>query len=101
MLVLQLGSVATDVYQAQPRYVCPPYAELDRAQRAGFAAHQSWRAAPEQVAATIADAIEAADSPLRVPVGQDAAWLLAERARLDDTAWSARVRELLGLDGAA
>ncbi|MGH8896928.1 MAG: SDR family NAD(P)-dependent oxidoreductase [Egibacteraceae bacterium] len=49
VLVLQLGSVATDMYQTQPRYVCPPYAELNRGQQAGFAAHQSWRAAPEQV----------------------------------------------------
>lgn len=94
VLVLQLGSVATDMYESQPRYVSPPYAEMDRTQQAGFAAHQSRRATPEQAAATIADAIEAPASPLRVPVGQDAAWMLAERARLDDTAWSARVREM-------
>jgi len=45
------------------------------------------------VAGAIADAIAATDGRLRVPIGQDATWMLAERARLDDAAWVDRVRE--------
>jgi NAD(P)-dependent dehydrogenase (short-subunit alcohol dehydrogenase family) len=93
VLVVQLGAVGTEMYQKQDRYFSTAYAHLDRAQQEaseGMAAHQ---ASPEQAARAIADAIAATGSPLRVPIGQDAAWMLAERARLDDTAWIARVRE--------
>ena len=62
-------------------------------QQDAFAEHRAHQAAPEQTAGALADAIADADSPLRVPVGRDAAWMLAERARLDNTAWAARVRE--------
>jgi hypothetical protein len=63
-------------------------------QQEAFEGHRARQvsASPERVASAIADAIAATDSPLRVPIGQDAAWMLAERARLDDTAWIARVR---------
>jgi short-subunit dehydrogenase len=93
VLVVQLGSVATGMYQRQERYFSQPYAYLDRAQQDAFSDHRAHQAAPEQVAAAIVDAIAATDSPLRVPIGQDAVWMLAERARLDDTAWAARVSE--------
>jgi hypothetical protein len=45
---------------------------------------------PEEAARAIADALAADDGPLRVAIGQDAAWMLAERARLDDAAWLRR-----------
>lgn len=93
VLVVQLGSVATGMYQNQARYCSSTYAPLDRAQQDAFTDHQAHQATPEQAARAIADAIAATHSPLRVPIGQDAAWMLAERARLDDTAWAARVRE--------
>jgi short-subunit dehydrogenase len=95
VLVLQLGSVASGMYERQTRYVSPAYADLDRAQHEGFAAHRASQTPVSETAAEMADAIEAADSPLRVPIGRDAAWLLAERARLDDTAWLARLGEML------
>jgi NAD(P)-dependent dehydrogenase (short-subunit alcohol dehydrogenase family) len=94
VLIVQLGGVATGMYQNQQRYVSPAYAHLDRAQQDGLEDARAHGASPEQAARGIADAIADADGPLRVPVGQDAAWLLAERARLNDTAWIARVREL-------
>lgn len=94
VLVAQLGSVATGMYQHQERYFSAAYAHLDRSQEEAFEQHRAHQAAPEQVAAAIADAIAATDSPLRVPIGQDAVWMLAERARLDDHGWAARVREL-------
>jgi NAD(P)-dependent dehydrogenase (short-subunit alcohol dehydrogenase family) len=95
VLVVQLGSVATGMYQQQERYISETYAHLDRTQEESFQEHQAHQASPEQAAAAIADTI-ASDGPLRVPIGQDATWMLAERARLDDAAWVARVRELTG-----
>jgi NAD(P)-dependent dehydrogenase (short-subunit alcohol dehydrogenase family) len=88
VLVVQLGGVATGMYQNQQRYTSTAYA-----QRESLEDVRARGASPEQVAGAIADAIADADSPLRVPIGQDAAWMLAERARLNDTAWLARVRE--------
>jgi len=93
VLVVQLGSVATGMYQQQERYISPTYAHLDRTQEESFEEHQAHQASPEQAAEAIANAIDTA-GPLRVPIGRDAEWMLAERARLDDTAWAARVREL-------
>jgi NAD(P)-dependent dehydrogenase (short-subunit alcohol dehydrogenase family) len=85
VLVLQLGLVATGMYQHQQRYIWSTYAWLDRNQEESFDERQPHQASPKQAAAAIADAI-ASDGPLRVPIGQDAAWMLAERAHLDDTA---------------
>ena len=82
------------MYQNQQRYTSKAYAHLHRAQHESFEDVRAHGASPEQVAGAIADAVADADSPLRVPIGQDAAWMLAERARLGDTAWLARVREL-------
>jgi hypothetical protein len=48
---------------------------------------------PEQAASAIADAIDATETPLRLPIGPDAAWLLSERARLTDAGWAVRARE--------
>jgi hypothetical protein len=93
VLVVQLGGVATGMYQRQERYFSPAYAHLDRAQQESFEDVRAHGASAEQVAAAIADAVAGDDGRLRVPIGQDAAWMLAERARLDDTAWVARVRE--------
>jgi len=89
VLVVQLGGVATGMYQNQQRYTSTAYAHLHHAQHESFEDVRAHGASPEQVVGAIADA----DSPLRVPIGQDAAWMLAERARLNDTAWLARVRE--------
>jgi NAD(P)-dependent dehydrogenase (short-subunit alcohol dehydrogenase family) len=94
VLVVQLGGVDTGMYQNQERYVSSAYAHLHRAQQESFEDARAHGASPGQVARAIADAIADTGSPLRVPIGNDAAWILAERARLDDTAWIARVREL-------
>jgi NAD(P)-dependent dehydrogenase (short-subunit alcohol dehydrogenase family) len=92
ILVVQLGGVATGMYETQERYLSPAYADLDRAQQDAYSDRQARQAGltAQQAARAIADAVADAGSPLRVPIGQDAAWILAERARVDDTAWAAR-----------
>jgi NADP-dependent 3-hydroxy acid dehydrogenase YdfG len=52
---------------------------------------------PEAVAVAIADAIEADDPPLRIPVGEGAEMIVAVRAASDDAAFEAAMRETLGL----
>ncbi len=50
VLVVQLGGVATGMYQNQERYVSAAYAHLDRAQQESFEDVRGHGASPEQVA---------------------------------------------------
>jgi NAD(P)-dependent dehydrogenase (short-subunit alcohol dehydrogenase family) len=94
VLIVELGGVATGMFERQDKHISPAYAHLDRAQAASTDEAKAHMATAGQAARAIVDAIADPGTPLRVPVGRDAAWLLAERARLDDAAWLARVREL-------
>jgi NAD(P)-dependent dehydrogenase (short-subunit alcohol dehydrogenase family) len=93
VLVVQLGGVATGMYEKQERYFSPAYADLNRSQQDAYQDHQARRAdlTAEQAACRIADAVADVGGPLRVPIGQDAAQIIAARARLDDAAWATRV----------
>ena len=51
----------------------------------------------EVVALAIASAIEDPATPLRVPVGQDAAMILGLRRSLDDQAFEGAMRKAVGL----
>ncbi len=55
------------------------------------------RPGPALVAAAIVAAIEDPATPLRVPVGADAEMILATRSKLDDAAFEATMRDVLGL----
>ena len=55
------------------------------------------RPGPETVAQAILGALEDPSTPLRVPVGDDAAMILAARASMDDAAFESAMREVLGL----
>jgi NAD(P)-dependent dehydrogenase (short-subunit alcohol dehydrogenase family) len=75
-----------------------PYAELQAQwQGADKRLLGGERPGPEVVARAIADAIEADDSPLRVPVGADAELVAAVRRSADDAAFEAAMRDTLGL----
>ena len=52
---------------------------------------------PDLVATAIADAIEADETPLRIPVGADAEMVAAVRSSSDDATFEATMRETLGL----
>jgi NAD(P)-dependent dehydrogenase (short-subunit alcohol dehydrogenase family) len=77
----------------------PPYDELSRVWNGvdgkllGGA-----RPGPEAVAHAIADAVEGKDERLRIPVGKDAETVLGTRAKLDDAAFEAAMRQVLKLD---
>ncbi len=76
-----------------------PYAELHQ-QVSGLDAKLLGgpRPGPDAVAVAIADAIEQDDTPLRVPVGDDAVLVCATRRELDDAAFEATMRQVLGMD---
>ncbi|HET8930620.1 MAG TPA: SDR family oxidoreductase [Acidimicrobiales bacterium] len=76
-----------------------PYAEL----------HRQWagtdekllggpRPGPDLVAHAIADAIDDPDTPLRVPVGEDAVMVTTARKQLDDVAFESTMRSTLQID---
>jgi len=76
----------------------PPYDEL----------HAQWDGAtdtlaggeppgPDAVATAIAEAIEADDPPLRIPVGDAAEMIVAVRSTSDDATFEATMRETLGI----
>ncbi len=55
------------------------------------------RPGPEMVALAIRRAIEDPHTPLRVPVGPDAAFILEARAQLDDTTFESAMRNTLSM----
>ena len=55
----------------------------------------SGRPGPEKVAVAIRQAIEDPATPLRVPVGPDAAFILGARAQLDDITFESAMRNTL------
>lgn len=101
VVVIEPGNIATNFGDNVQRFGedTAPYDELRR----------QWDAAsevlggggdapgPELVATAIADAIEAADPPLRIPVGPDAEMVAAVRSSSDDAAFEATMRATLGL----
>ncbi len=58
---------------------------------------ENGRTPPDVVARAIADAIENADTPFRVPVGADAEMVLGMRRTKDDAQFEATMRGVLGL----
>ena len=99
VVIIQPGYIAPGM-KAAPRHDGPAeYAELWE-QWTGTDAKvtgPSGRPGPELVGVAIADAIEKADTPLRVPVGSDAETILAVRQKLDDGAFEAAMRKTLDL----
>jgi NAD(P)-dependent dehydrogenase (short-subunit alcohol dehydrogenase family) len=93
VLIVEPGSVATGTYERQERFVSAAYAHLDRPQQEPSDDAGAHQVSPQQAASAIADAIAATGTPLRLPIGQDAASLLAERGRLNDSGWAVRARE--------
>jgi NADP-dependent 3-hydroxy acid dehydrogenase YdfG len=100
-IVIEPGFFKTNISESHRDFGvdAPPYDELHLIMQKLSA--QLGRAAapgPEVVATAIADAIEAPQSPWRVPVGSDAEMVLAARAVSDDAVFEKGMREVLNLD---
>ena len=76
----------------------PAYAELwDQWEHTDVAVTgPAGRPGPEVVAVAIRQAIENPDTPLRVPVGEDAAMVLGARSSMDDASFESAMRAVLG-----
>ena len=100
VIIIEPGYIATPIQtKANPvPVVGTPYEELHR-QFSGADAKLigGSRPGPELVATAIADAIEADDTPLRIPVGDDAVMITAVRRRLGDAEFLAAMRQTLGI----
>ncbi len=99
--IVEPGYFATDFQGKEPRFGLDgaPYDELDKEWEVAFEKLRGGGDAPgpEPVAQIIADAVEATEPKLRWPVGGDAEMVLGARATLDDEAFEATMREVLGL----
>lgn len=111
-LALEVGHFGVRVVIVEPGYIAPgmrntarhgedgtPYEELRR-QWSGAddtLVGPEGRPAPELVGEAVAAALADPDTPLRVPVGADAELILSTRAKLDDAAFHATMREVIGL----
>jgi len=107
----ELGHFGIRVVIIQPGYIAPgmkaaprhdgheDYSELWR-QWTGTDAKvtgPSGRPGPELVAVAIADAMENPDTPLRVPVGEDAKMILGARKHFDDAGFEDAMRKTIDL----
>ena len=111
-LAFEVGHFGVRVVIIEPGYIAPgmkgagihpeagtPYEEL-RNQWSGADGKlvgPEGRPEPELVGEAIADAIDDASTPLRVPVGADAEMVLSARKQLDDQDFSNAMRDLLGI----
>jgi NAD(P)-dependent dehydrogenase (short-subunit alcohol dehydrogenase family) len=99
VVLIEPGYIMTRFQGREGHYgIEVPYDELERQwQSARDVLVSGASSTPKLVAAAVADAIEADDPPLRVPVGSDADMVLSTRAALDDASFEATMRETLGL----
>ncbi len=107
----ELGHFGIRVVIIQPGYIAPGMKSAERHEGPAEYAelwHQwegtdakvtgpAGRPGPEIVAIAIADAFENPDTPLRVPVGNDAETILRTRAELDDATFEATMRQVIDL----
>lgn len=109
---LELGHFGVRVVIIQPGYFATPIQDKPSAVPIAGTPyeplHQQWQGAderliggqrpgPEVVAVAIADAIDAVETPLRIPVGADAEMVAAVRRSTDDATFEAAMRQTLDL----
>jgi len=100
-VIIEPGYFQTNISESGVRYGVdhPPYQELAEATAKMTAAlGRGVAPGPEVVAQAIADAIEAPDAELRIPVGTDAEMVLGARASMDDATFESTMRQVLELD---
>jgi NAD(P)-dependent dehydrogenase (short-subunit alcohol dehydrogenase family) len=97
--IIVLGAVETDFGQNRRHVTAPEYADLADRFTKRIVANRSEPASAEDVAKTLADAIEAGEYPLRIDATPDAAALVAQRRGLSDSEWERVTLEALGACG--
>ncbi|MBI2169400.1 MAG: SDR family oxidoreductase [Actinobacteria bacterium] len=100
VVIIEPGYFATNISESAPQYnveglYAPLFEQMSKADEQLLGGE---RPGPEVVAVAIADAIEAEETPLRIPVGADAELATATRAGLGDAEFEAIMRQSLGID---
>ena len=98
VVILEPGYTAPGMLPGAREVGDPAYAELWRQweHTDDLVTGPNGRPGPELVAGAIRRAIEDPDTPLRVPVGEDAAMVLGARSSLGDAEFEASMRAALG-----
>ena len=98
VVIIQPGYIAPGMKAGGRSPVDPAYAQLwEQWEHTDQAVTgPTGRPGPEVVAVAVRRAIEDPDTPLRVPVGEDAALVLGARATMDDATFEATMRAVLG-----
>jgi short-subunit dehydrogenase len=97
--IVVLGAVETDFGQNRKYVTAPEYADLAERFTKRIVANRGSPASAEEVAVTLADAIDAGEYPLRIDATPDAALLIAQRRGLSDAEWERSTLEALGACG--
>ena len=98
VVIIEPGYIAPGMKPAERTLGDPAYAQLweewEHTDR--VVTGPSGRPGPEVVAAAVLGAVEDPATPLRVPVGEDAAMVLGARSSMDDATFEATMRAVLG-----
>jgi NAD(P)-dependent dehydrogenase (short-subunit alcohol dehydrogenase family) len=98
VVIVQPGYIAPGMLPAERTLGDPAYGQLwdewEHTDR--VVTGPSGRPGPEVVAAAVRRPVEDPDTPLRVPVGEDAAMVLGARSSMDDATFEATMRAVLG-----
>jgi NAD(P)-dependent dehydrogenase (short-subunit alcohol dehydrogenase family) len=98
VVIVEPGYTAPGMKLADPIPGDPAYAQLWEEWSATdqVVTGPAGRPGPEVVAVAVRSALEDPDTPLRVPVGEDAALVLGARSSMDDATFEATMRAVLG-----
>ena len=89
VILIEAGSIKTDMPIKQKQFSSPEYGPLDEQMKKRFDNFfkRDKRNPPEIIAKFIADKIANPDTELKVPTGQDAEYIISQRLKLSDDEW--------------
>jgi len=98
VVIIEPGYIAPGMKPAERTLSDPDYAQLweEWEHTDQVVTGPAGRPGPEVVALAVRRAVEDPDTPLRVPVGDDAAMVLGARSSMDDATFEATMRAVLG-----
>ncbi len=89
VLLIEAGSIKTDMPIKQKQFSSPEYEPLDEQMKKRFEDYfsEDKRNSPASIAKIIADKIENPSNRLKVTAGEDAKFIIAQRIKMSDEEW--------------
>ena len=89
VILIEAGSIKTDMPIKQKHFTSPEYSPLDEQMKKRFENFfkEDKRNPPEKIASFIADKIEDPDAGFKIPAGQDAEYIISQHASLSEEEW--------------